>query len=177
MDLRIRPGRGEDAPAVAAVFSEAARAGWSRLFPPAWFDALDAAPERFRRDLEGFEWAEVLVAEEDDEILGFATVRPSADGDADETVGELHMLYVRPAVWGRGVGRALLAEAVAAIARRGFGEATLWTEARNARPRRVYEAAGWRLDGPRRVRAFGGATVVDVRYRIALARDWQERRP
>ncbi|MDQ3858522.1 MAG: GNAT family N-acetyltransferase [Actinomycetota bacterium] len=172
MAVWIRPGRREDAPAVAAVFAEAARAGWSRLFQPVWFDALDAAPERFRRDLEGFEWAEVLVAEEEGEIVGFATIRPSADDDADEAVGELHMLYTRPAVWGRGTGRALLAEAVAALRRRGFADATLWTEARNVRPRRVYEQAGWRLEGPRPERTVAGARVVDVRYRIALARDW-----
>ena len=171
MAVRVRPGRADDAVAIAAVFAEAARAGWADLFPPGWFDhALDVAPDRFRRHLEGFEWAEVLVAEEDGEAVGFATVRPSADADADGTVGELHMLYTRPAVWGRGAGRALLAEALASLAKRGFGEATLWTEVRNERARRLYEAAGWRLDGRRRERPVGGATVVDARYRIELAR-------
>jgi GNAT superfamily N-acetyltransferase len=170
--VRVRPGRGDDAAAIAAVFAEAARTGWADLFPPAWFeDALDVAPERFRRELEGFERAEVLVAEEDGEVVGFATVRPSADTTADERIGVLHTLYTRSAVWGRGAGRALLAAAVATLARRGFDEATLWTEVRNARPRRVYEAAGWRLDGARRERVIAGENVVDLRYRIGLGPD------
>ncbi len=169
MGVHVRPGRGDDAVAIAAVFAEAARAGWADLFPSTWFDdALDDRPERFRRDLQGFERTEIVVAEEHGELLGFATVRPSADADAYERIGELHMLYTRPAVWGRGVGRALLAEAVAGLARRCFDEATLWTEERNARPRRVYEQAGWRLDGARRERLIAGVNVVDLRYRIAL---------
>ncbi len=50
----------------------------------------------------------------------------------------------------------------------GCTEATLWTEERNERPRRVYEAAGWRTDGEVRERPWNGAWLRELRYRKTL---------
>ena len=49
---------------------------------------------------------------------------------------------------------------------RGFAEATLWVAEDNHRPRQIYEAAGWTLDGATRDKPWRGATVRDLRYRI-----------
>jgi RimJ/RimL family protein N-acetyltransferase len=58
--------------------------------------------------------------------------------------------------------------AIESLRERGFTEATLWVAAANHRPRRIYEVAGWRLDGVARDRQWRGATVRDVRYRNSL---------
>ena len=50
----------------------------------------------------------------------------------------------------------------------GCTEATLWTEERNERPRRFYEAAGWRADGEAKERVWNGAPLRELRYRKAL---------
>jgi len=51
----------------------------------------------------------------------------------------------------------------------GCTEARLWTEERNERPRRVYEAAGWRTDGEARERVWNGAPLRELSYRKPLA--------
>jgi GNAT superfamily N-acetyltransferase len=102
-------------------------------------------------------------------VVGFAIVRPGGDEDTDEaTVGELDGFYTHPSVWGQGVGRSLLGEALAFARQAGFREATLWTAEANHRPRRIYERAGWQLDGARRDRTHLGVPFVELRYRLSL---------
>ena len=55
-----------------------------------------------------------------------------------------------------------------ALRERGCTEATLWTEERNERPRRFYEAAGWKADGEAQERVWNGAPLRELRYRKAL---------
>jgi ribosomal protein S18 acetylase RimI-like enzyme len=73
-------------------------------------------------------------------------------------------LHVDPGRWGRGLGRALITEARARLASRGFQEACLWVLADNERARRFYEIDGWSPDGARRMDGFGGVSVEEVRY-------------
>ena len=63
---------------------------------------------------------------------------------------------------------ALLAAGEAALRESGCTSATLWTEERNERARRVYEAAGWRPDGQVKERVWNGAPLTELRYRKAL---------
>ena len=78
------------------------------------------------------------------------------------------MLYVRPDASGRGSGRALLEAAQDALRDAGHREATLWTGSENHRPRALYEAAGWRLDGAERRFDYLGVELVNLRYRRPL---------
>ena len=109
-----------------------------------------------------------LVAELDGAVVGFAIVRPSADDDASPETGELDGFYTAPAAWGRGAGLALMAAAIEALREDGFTTATLWTAIDNHRPRRIYERAGWRLDGTTRNRNLGGIAFEELRYRTRL---------
>jgi GNAT superfamily N-acetyltransferase len=111
----------------------------------------------------------VLVAERGANVIGFASVGPSRDSDADAGVGEVYAVYVVPAEWSRGVGRRLLAESAEAMRGVGFREATLWVLRDNPRARRAYEAAGWALEGAEKEDVvLGDVRVTEVRYRIAL---------
>jgi hypothetical protein len=58
--------------------------------------------------------------------------------------------------------------ATEALRESGFTEATPWTSRDNHRPRRIYEVAGWTLDGVTRDKSWRGASYRDVRYRIKL---------
>ncbi|HET9540001.1 MAG TPA: GNAT family N-acetyltransferase, partial [Candidatus Limnocylindria bacterium] len=98
----------------------------------------------------------------------FAIVRPSADDDASPETGELDGFYTAPAAWGRGAGLALMAAAIEALREDGFTTATLWTAIDNHRPRRIYERAGWRVDGTTRKRNLGGIAFEELRYRTRL---------
>ena len=167
-DVTLRPATAADLEAMATAKRDAGVAAWPHILPPElvsqlpfperWSSAVTQPPARTR----------VLVAEQDGAVVAFAITRPSADDDADGQVGELDGFYAAPAVWGRGVGRALLAAVVEALREDGFSHATLWTAADNHRPRRIYETAGWRLDGTVRHRHLAGAEFDELRYRLRL---------
>ena len=81
----------------------------------------------------------------------FAVLRASPDDDADGRAVVSSGCSTRiPRCGGGAVGRALLAAALESLRDGGYSEATLWTSDENRRPRRVYERAGWRLDGASR---------------------------
>ena len=166
MDLVIRAAGPGDLPALVTIRHDAGVAAWLHILPGEVFEAIPF-PERWAAAVTGGEpRAGVLVAELDGRVVGFAITRPSRDDDAAPDTGELDGFFTEPGTWGAGVGRALLAAATLALRDAGFRDATLWTAALNHRPRRIYEKAGWRLDGADRRRSFGGVEFTELRYRI-----------
>jgi GNAT superfamily N-acetyltransferase len=131
---------------------------------------LEPPVDRLRAELRSADnRRQALVADRDGRVIAFAIVRPSQDEDADPAVvGELDQFYSDPAVWGQGVGRKLMAAAIKTLRERGFTQATLWTSKDLHRPRRIYEAAGWALDGATRDKRWREVSVRDLRYRIRL---------
>jgi GNAT superfamily N-acetyltransferase len=139
----VRAAEPADHDAMAELFLAAGRAAWGF--------AGEAALAGMRAP--AFTGGE-LVAEAGGEVVGFVV-----------PVGcEIDLLYTHPRAWGSGAGRALLAAGETALRDNGCTEATLWTEERNERPRRFYEAAGWRTDGGVRKRVWNGAKLRELRY-------------
>jgi GNAT superfamily N-acetyltransferase len=132
---------------MAELFLAAARAAWGFTGEAAL--AAMRAP--------AFTGGEI-VAEDEEGVVGFVV----------PTGCEIALLYTHPRAWGRGAGRALLAAGEAALRDAGCPEATLWTEERNERPRRFYEAAGWRADGEAKERVWNGTPLRELRYRKTL---------
>lgn len=150
-----------DAEAIAEIYLAAARAAWGHIVGDATLAALSSPVATWEERLRALPPAEaVVVAAGPGGLDGFVWVRPAPDDDA----GEVAMLYTRPSVWGAGVGRALLAHGCSLLLDAGFTRAVLWTEERNHRPRAVYEAAGWRLDGRARERVWLGHPLRELRY-------------
>ena len=81
--------------------------------------------------------AEIWVWVAEGVVQGFSA------GDPDN--GEIWALFVDPGHEGRGIGRALLAQACATLRSAGHGAATLGTDA-GTRAERFYRTAGW-IDG------------------------------
>jgi GNAT superfamily N-acetyltransferase len=98
-------------------------------------DALLANPDAIELPLEQITDGRTIVAENVGELLGFAVVLRRDDGDA-----ELDGLFVDPAQWRHGIGRALLehAERIATS----DGAAILWVTA-NTRALEFYGACGF----------------------------------
>jgi len=117
-------------------------------------------------------------------IVGYASFGPELDVFApwphpvspagrQGQVGELYALYVHPAWWSTGTGRALMDHVLAKVSRAGFPDIMLWVLERNARARRFYERAGFRPDGASHVLdGLGG--VIEIRYRRELEADGKE---
>ena len=98
-------------------------------------DALLAHPDAIELPLAQITDGRTVVAESDDELLGFAVVLRREDGDA-----ELDGLFVEPSQWRRGLGRALVEQAERIAARN--GATNLWVIA-NTRALDFYGACGF----------------------------------
>jgi putative acetyltransferase len=122
---RLRPSNEADNDAIAEVWHRSASLpGVGPAVMPTEADL------RSRFDLELAAGWDVTVAVHRNEIIGFVAIKRK------EAV--LAELFVRPGSLGAGVGRMLLAHAIAAMPE-GF---TLYTRAANERARRFYEKAG-----------------------------------
>jgi GNAT superfamily N-acetyltransferase len=166
--ITVRTAAKADLPVMAAAKRDAGTAAWPHIFPPDVLSQL-GFPERWTMAVvDPPQRTHALVAELGGKVVGFAIVRPSADDDASPESGELDGFYTAPAAWGRGSGIALLAAALETLREDGFTTATLWTATDNHRPRRIYERAGWRLDGASRNRNLGGIAFEELRYRTKL---------
>ena len=103
---------------------------------------LEAHPDAIDLPREQIERGEVLVAEIDGQIAGFAAVVGSA----------LDGLFVEPELWRRGVGAALVEAATHEARKKGLS----LTVIANSAARGFYEKCGFRLEGEAETR-FGPA--------------------
>jgi GNAT superfamily N-acetyltransferase len=173
-EIVVREAVPEDAEGIARVHVASWQVAYDHIFPAEALAQLDDTSDRraayWRREVETHvPLSSTLVAESDDEIVGFLDVRPSRDEGAQERTAELTAIYVAPSAWGLGAGRLLMTEALERLRRLGFEEATLWVLEDNPRARRFYEIAGWRPDELVKEDEFLRTRVREVRYRIELA--------
>jgi ribosomal protein S18 acetylase RimI-like enzyme len=162
----------DDGEAVARVQVDSWRAVYAGVVPEVVLAGLSveqrAAFWRGRIERPEVPERRLFVIEVVGSVVGFASTGPSRDDGAAPGTAEVYAIYLAPAAWGRGHGRALFAAAVGDLGARGFARVTLWVLAGNERGRRFYEAAGMRLDGGTKVEAEGGAELLQVRYALSL---------
>jgi ribosomal protein S18 acetylase RimI-like enzyme len=163
-----------DARAIARVHVESWRVAYAGLMPSAVIDAFTLEKREAlwkailaRRAPE--ERTFVVASFDDGGVAGFVSTGPSRDEDEVPGVAEVYALYLSPAHFGLGLGRALFAAAIEDLRGRPYAEVTLGVLDGNARGRRFYEAAGMRPDGAPKVEIDHGAELAHVRYRLALA--------
>jgi ribosomal protein S18 acetylase RimI-like enzyme len=169
----VRPAAPTDAERIAAVHVASWRGTYRGTVPDEVLDGPDLAAGRLRlwqRLLSepGPRTSTVVAQRPDAAVLGFAHTAPARDDDAGEDTGELLMIYVDPAAWGAGAGRALVAAAVDGLRQARFTTATLWVLEGNGRARRFYERAGWAPDGTHKDDVLAGTPIREVRYRRSL---------
>jgi DNA-binding MarR family transcriptional regulator/GNAT superfamily N-acetyltransferase len=99
------------------------------------------------------------VAEIDNERVGTVFVVRNAE---DATVAQLRCLLVDPKARGLGVGTRLVNECVSFAREAGYRAIMLWTNDVLISARRIYEAAGFRLDHEYQHHSFGHDLVAQV---------------
>jgi GNAT superfamily N-acetyltransferase len=107
---------------------------------------LEAHPDAIHLPAEQIDRGEVLVAELDDRVAGFAVVIPESEH------AELDGLFVEPEIWARGIGAKLVDAAIHEARRRGL---VLMVVA-NPAALGFYERCGFALEGEAQTR-FGPA--------------------
>ncbi|HEY2795730.1 MAG TPA: GNAT family N-acetyltransferase [Micromonosporaceae bacterium] len=165
--MRIRRAVIEDAPTIAGVQVRSWQQAYAEVLPADHLAALDVVGRTamWQRVIE--QGGGVFVADRDGEVAGFVAAgrfRPAEGDDVEPGVGEVYAIYVDPARWSAGAGRALMDAAAEHLTDAGFDEIRLWVFEHNPRARRFYERCGFTLDrGP--VAFMEGETeVTEVRY-------------
>ncbi len=91
--------------------------------------------------------ADVLVAELDGEVVGYAALRNAVRMPSRAHVWEINGVAVDTAAGGKGVGRALVEAAFAEAGRRGARKVSLRVLGSNAAARRLYRRCGFHEEG------------------------------
>ena len=162
--MQVRPATPEDAQAIAQVHVAAWKVGYRGIVPDAVLDALSAEERATRWDgylTDPGNEIRTIVAEDEEGVVGFVSVLGVArDEDVPPGTAEIPALYVHPARWRRGAGRALMEVAFAALVAAGAHEVSLWVLEDNERGRAFHSVAGFRPDGARRVAGELGAPEI-----------------
>jgi len=170
-EATFRRGGMGDIPAIVALQARAWRAAYRGLVNDEYLDALPLQHwiESWRAHLLGGSAATAcIVAEDGRGLLGFTSVGGSDPSQLANAVGELHTIYVDPALQGAGLGQRLMVEAIGRLRADGYTDAVLWVLEGNQRARRFYEQAGWSPDGGTGSDEWGPSRVSRVRYRRRL---------
>lgn len=155
----IRPATRDDERRLAALD----RATWSPAVAPA--PLWDEDADFFATDPP----EDVLVAEHDDDVVGYVKLRRPTDLPSNRHVLQVNGLAVDPAAQRRGVGRALLVAAIEEARRRGARRLTLNVLGTNPGARALYAACGFAVEGVRRAEfLLDGEYVDDVLMAVAL---------
>jgi GNAT superfamily N-acetyltransferase len=189
----IRSASTADAAQIAVVMRDSWFAAYDGIIAPAIIDRA-TAPDggaRVRQSFRMRPWQRMIAAVARQpgraqadlaapDIIGYASFGPERDvldmpwpypltsAGSGGKVAELYALYVHPAWWSTGTGRALMDQVLAKVRAAGYGCITLWVLEANARARRFYQRAGFIPDGARHVLDDLGG-VTEIRYRRALS--------
>lgn len=163
-EVSIRPARAEDADDIARVDIASWRGAYSEIIPRAYLSSLDEE-ERTAvwRDAVAAEDTRLLVAEAGGNAVGFTSVGPSRDEDAEEGDLEIYAIYLHPRAWGSGVARDLMREVLADVP--DGASVMLWILQENQRAQHFYRRHGFTPDGTERIDEIGGKPMKQVRYR------------
>jgi ribosomal protein S18 acetylase RimI-like enzyme len=168
----VRAARPDDAPAIGRVHVRSWRAGYRGHLPDHVLDALDPVQrgERWRDIIAGQAPDQLtLVAEGPDPgtVIGFASVGDERTDSGQEPPGEVYAIYVDPAYWGTGAGRALMDTGVGHLTAAGPRPVRLWTLAADIRAHRFYRRYGFVADGATGTHPVGeGVSAPTIRYRL-----------
>jgi len=156
--VHIRQARADDAAQIARVYIESWHDTYPGIVPVQLLCAMTPRGQtaRWRAAIGAHTRETVLVAERrQDGIVGMTSFGPARDR-ALGFDGEIYTLYVDPAHFGCGAGRALLRSAFLNLRQQGFTACVIWAHSKN-NARFFYEKMGGRSIAERTARMMGDA--------------------
>jgi GNAT superfamily N-acetyltransferase len=170
--LTIRKARPSDAESVARVYVDSWRDTYPLILPNKLLAnmSLEGQSARWRNAIAMAAREGVYVAEDEKGgIVGMTSLGRARDSGLGYDA-EIYTLYVDPLLTGRGIGRALLSGAFAALVERGHTRCVIWAHAKNP-ARFFYEAMGGKLIAERTT-SMAGSPVPEIAFgwpKLALA--------
>ena len=165
----IRFAEESDAPSIARVHVRSWQEAYRGQVPDSYLDGL-SVQDRERSWKKGLAKGNtVLVAEIDNQIIGFSGFGQARDdGESEHTIGEVYAIYLLEKYWDQGIGRKLLERSMSSLASVGCSSVVLWVLESNQRARAFYEKFGYRVDGHEETGNRGGVEMKEIRYSLHL---------
>jgi GNAT superfamily N-acetyltransferase len=165
----IRTATLADLELLASIHEASARDAYRHIFPPAAAFPREAACAEIGLHLRDAA-KRTTMASIDGAGVGLIVAGPASDRPptlSAGTVGQISLLHVLPDARDRGIGTALLNDALAWLEAAGHAHSVLWVLVANDRARRFYEHRGWDEDGARRIEQHA-IPIEIMRYRRAI---------
>lgn len=125
--------------------------------------------QKFWRDAIEFLEPQLLVATDEDRVVGFVGFDRSRDVGTPATMGEIWALYVMRSHWGRGVGKALWAGAQEGLRDEGCTDVSVWVPLAGERALHFYKACGFKPETQSmKTVEVGGVSLEEVRLRRSV---------
>lgn len=161
----VRPAEPADAAGIAAVHVRSWQEAYAGLVPERVLAALDVERRtaQWREHLGPHGHVRAWVAVVDQDVVGFVSMGPAHDEDADRRTLQIYAIYLDPQMWGQGAARDLMRTALAEVPPR--TPVTLWVFAENERARHFYRRHGFQPDGTERTQDYDDTSLLEVRYR------------
>lgn len=164
----VRPAAPRDAKAIAEIHVATWQSAYQGLIPDEVLKAM-TLEKRLAYWKEAIEFSDpqILVALDQDKVIGFVGFDRSRDPGTKSSVGEIWAMYVTPAYWRKGVGLALWDGARDGLKEEGCTQVTLWTLLANERALQFYEhAAGFKREmSSLRTSAYGSVKLEELRLK------------
>lgn len=161
----IRPAVLADADAIARVHVDSWRITYAVIVPDEFLAALsyERRAEVWRNNLSSQSHSYLVVAEQADEVIGFAVGGPNREREADaDYEAELYAIYLLASTQKRGTGRALMKALAQELVRRGFNSMLVWVLTENP-ARKFYQALGGEYVREKDIE-IGGVTLKETAY-------------
>ncbi len=160
----IRPALTRDADGIARVHVETWQSAYAGLVPNDYLARMTvgrSSAQWHRAAAQASKGSDLVVAEIDEEIVGFVSFGPSRSKDLPYS-GEVFALYITVDWQGQGLGRRLLTTAFEALATEKHRGAFVWVLAENP-SRFFYQAMGGEQAGER-MEKFAGVDLEELAY-------------
>lgn len=152
--LDVGPAKASEAGEIARVYIESWHDAYPGTVPGALLRAMTLSGQTARWHAAIQSRESIFVARiEQHGVVGMASFGRSRDPELGPDA-EVYTLYVDPAYYDMGIGRALLTGVFTELKRRDFSACLIWAHAKNP-ARYFYERLGGRLVAERTVRLMG----------------------
>jgi ribosomal protein S18 acetylase RimI-like enzyme len=168
--MKIQRAVSEDVPAIARAQVRSWQAAYARIVPAEHLATLSVEKrEALWRELLLRGAPELLVAKDNEYIVGFIACGRCRDEGAAASRAEVWAFYVIPSHWSQGVGTQLWNQARERMQELGYHSVSLWMLADNTRAVHFYTRMGFELDeGSAKEVVIGGKALSEVRYLAQL---------
>ena len=164
--MKISHAVSEDAPAIARVQVRSWQVAYENILPAPYLATLTTEKrEAMWRESISRGSPQLLVARDDDGIVGFVAFGTCRDENAAADRAEVWAIYVVPSHWSQGVGTQLCRQARERLVEQGYCSVSLWVLTDNTRAIQFYAGVGFVADAESTKEVIvGGSALKEIRY-------------